>query len=282
MMDKLVVGCGYLGERIARRWHQSDARVFVTTRSEETAERFRQQQWHPVLCDVTRPETLTDLPRVSTVVYCVGLDRSSGQSMHDVYVQGLQNVLDHLPSPERFLYVSSTGVYGQIGGEIVDETSETEPIDDSGRTVLKAERSLHSRVEHAIVLRFAGIYGPDRLLRSDALQKGEVITGVGESWLNLIHVDDGAEAVLIAEERATAGEIYNVSDDEPVRRQDFFGFLAEELGAPEPQFTGTASRRPTNRRIANRRLREELSVSLRYPDYRVGIREVLKSKNGGD
>src|SRR5256886_16983899 len=84
--------------------------------------------------------------------------------MRAVYVDGLRNVLSRLRAPRRFLYVSSTSVYGQRDGEEVDETSATEPVEESGRVVLEAESVLRSVCPEAVVLRFAGIYGPGRWL----------------------------------------------------------------------------------------------------------------------
>src|SRR5262249_40213841 len=147
---------------------------------------------------------------VNTVVHAIGLDRNSGQSMRDVYLQGLANVLDALPAPEHFLYISSSSVYGQTDGGWVDESSPTEPVEESGKIVLEAERLLRARLPSAIVLRFAGIYGPDRLLRQKSIQAGEVIVGDPEKWLNLIQVADGAAAVLAAQTRGKPGATYNI------------------------------------------------------------------------
>src|SRR5439155_10779702 len=110
------------------------------------------------------------------------------RSMREVYVGGLGHVLDTLPTPGRFVYVSSTGVYGQTDGTWVDERSETVPTEESGRVVLEAERLLRSKLPAAVVLRFAGIYGPGRLLRRQLLVAGEPLVGDAEKWLNLIHV----------------------------------------------------------------------------------------------
>ena len=105
------------------------------------------------------------------MVYCVGLDRTAGADMRTVYVEGLANVLDALGEPGRFVYVSSTGVYAQRDGEAVDETAATEPESESGRVVLEAERLLRARRPAAVILRFAGIYGPGRLMREQAVRR---------------------------------------------------------------------------------------------------------------
>jgi nucleoside-diphosphate-sugar epimerase len=188
-----------------------------------------------------------------------------------VYVDGLGNFLASRPPPERFVYVSSTSVYGQGDGGEVGETAATEPAEEAGRVVRETERLVWSHWPDAILLRFAGIYGPGRLLRrQESLRAGEPLAGDPERWLNLIHVDDGAAAVLAAERLGQPGRVYNVCDDRPVRRRDFFTRLAHLLGAPEPRFVPAPQDR-ANRRIVNRRLHDELGVRLRFPSYSEGL-----------
>lgn len=293
-MDKLIIGCGYLGARVAERWRGAGQRVFTTTRSAERAATLHARGFEPIVCNVLDAESLRTLPSVDTVLYCVGMDRAAGVSMRDVYVGGLSNVLAALPPPRRFIYISSTGVYGQADGEMVDEDSATEPREESGRIVLEAERLLRSRVPSAIVLRFAGIYGPGRLMRLQALRAGEPIVGDADKWLNLIHVDDGVEVVLRA---ATASDrtdqsdstspeasrprlalaTYNVCDDTPVRRRDFYTTLARLAGGPAARFVPPAPGAPppphelANRRVQNTRLRRDLGIALRHPSYESGL-----------
>src|SRR4051794_23967459 len=109
--DALVIGCGYLGRRVAARWVAAGRRVYALTRCNAAA--LAAMGLVPVVGDVLDPASLRDLPRAATVLYAVGLDRGSGKTMHDVYVHGLSHVLDTLPPCDRFVYVSSTGVYGQ-------------------------------------------------------------------------------------------------------------------------------------------------------------------------
>jgi nucleoside-diphosphate-sugar epimerase len=282
-MERLILGCGYLGRRVAARWRQQGDRVFATTRRPAQAEEFRARGWEPIVCDVLDPASLRGLPAAATVLHCVGLDRSSGQSMREVYVTGLANVLAALPPPDRFLYVSSTSVYGQVQGEEVDEAAATEPEEEAGQIVLQAERLLRERLPGAVVLRFAGIYGPGRLLRQKAIAAGEPLPADPERWLNLIQVDDGAAAVLAAAERGQAGAVYNVCDDRPVRRREFYALLARLLGAPPPRFAAPPPGAPlppherANRRISNRRMHEALQVRLRYPTFEEGLRAALST-----
>jgi nucleoside-diphosphate-sugar epimerase len=274
MSSTLILGCGYLGRRVAALWRQQGRRVFAATRNAA----HLPSDVEPIVCDVLNPSSLTSLPRVETVLYAIGFDRTSGASMRSVYVDGLANVLAHLPKPKRLIYVSSSSVYGQADGGWVDETSPTEPLEESGRIVLAAEAILRAKLPDAVVLRFAGIYGPGRLLRRQAIEKGEPIVGDADKWLNLIHVEDGARAVLAAEERGESGRVYNVCDDHPVRRRYFYATLARLLRAPAPKFVRPPPEQPTppheqaHRRINNRRMKEALRVELRYANYDEGLR----------
>jgi nucleoside-diphosphate-sugar epimerase len=274
-VNKLLFGYGYLGQRIANLWLEQGHRVIATTRSEATAQTMRQLGIEPVVCDVLDPKSLQGLPAAETVVHCIALDRTSGQTMRQVYVEGLDNVLSSLPGGGRFIYVSSSSVYGQVNGEEVDEEAPTDPLEESGKIVLEAERRLKQTLPDAITLRFAGIYGPGRLLRRRTLEKNEPIVGDPDKWLNLIHADDGARAVLAAEAHGAPGRIYNVADDLPVRRRDFYNALARSLNVSRPTFVLPTPPLPNheraNRRISNRRIHDELKMNLQYPSYEVGL-----------
>ncbi len=270
----LIVGCGYLGSRVATAWVASGRRVLALTRS-RSAE-LTALGISPIVGDVLDPDSLTHLPDVGVVLYAVGLDRRAGRSMRDVYVQGLENVLKVVRCAGPILYVSSTGVYGQTDGEWVDETSETNPLEESGKVVLDAEAMLRKHRADAVVLRFAGIYGPDRVLRKQALLNGEPLVGDAEKWLNLIHVHDGRDAVIAAEVKAHPGETYLIADDEPVPRRAFYTEAAEILGAPPATFVSSpTTAKEANRRIRNAKAKRELRFTPKLPTYREGLRHAI-------
>jgi nucleoside-diphosphate-sugar epimerase len=128
------------------------------------------------------------------------------------------------------------------------------------------------------VLRFAGIYGPGRVIRRAAIENGGPIATDPDGWLNLIHVEDGAAAVIAAAERGRPGQTYNVADDRPITRREFYTELAALLGAPAPRFVPAVER--TDRRISNRRMRDELVVELQFLDFRIGLRDALRASRG--
>jgi nucleoside-diphosphate-sugar epimerase len=286
-MSTLIIGCGYLGARLAARLVGDGGRVYGTVRSPRRAEEIAQLGIEPVIADVLRPETLDRLPAADRVFYAVGFDRSAGAAMRDVYVDGLQIVLDRLPnSVRRFVHASSTGVYGQTGGEWVDEDSTTEPQHESGRVVLEAEGRVREWTDRrklsAVILRFAGLYGPGRIVRRSMLERAEPIPGDPEKFLNLVHIDDAARAAAAALDADAPEPIYLVADDRPVTRREYYLVAARTIGAPEPRFEAPrpgsieSGRDATNKRIANRRMKTGLGVVLRYPDITTGLADSLR------
>ncbi len=283
-MTKLIFGCGYLGSRVALRWRDAGEPVHVVTRSAERAKLLHSEGFFPLVADVTEPTTLASLPQAETVLFAVGMDRASGRSVREVYVEGLRQVLDALPEGvERFIYVSSTGVYGPHAGDWVDEESPCEPLRETGRACLEAERVLeqHRLGERAVVLRLAGIYGPGRIPLAGKLQAGEPIPAPADGFLNLIHVDDAAEVVLAAEQHAQPPRRYCVADGHPAVRREYYAELARLLGAPPPRFSEPAADSPAaqraaaDKRVASTRMLAELRVKLRFPTYREGLAAIV-------
>jgi nucleoside-diphosphate-sugar epimerase len=270
----LIFGCGYVGLRLAQQARQSGQTVYALTR--RRADLLAQHGITPLIGDVLVPERLPPLPAQASVLYAIGYDRFSGQSLRDVYLRGLAHVLERLPTPKRFVYISSTSVYGQCDGSWVDEDSPTEPSEEAGRVVREAEQLLRHHLPQAILLRSAGIYGPHRLLRRrDQLLHGEPIPGDPQRWLNLIHVDDLVTAIRLVLTQAPPANLYNVVDDTPVTRYEFYTLLAELYGTPPPRFADMPEPRANHRRIRNTRLREHLSWQPRYPSIREGLPAAL-------
>ncbi len=290
-MTKLIVGCGYLGRRVAQRWLSAGESVVGVVGREEHAEELQRLGVRPLVADVTQPDTLARLPSAETVLFCVGYDARGGQSRREVYVDGLRNTLSALPrSVERIIFISSTGVYGQDDGSWVDEDSPCRPTHDSGRALLAAEEALHDHPlgSRGIVLRLAGIYGPGRLPRRADLAAGAPLRVPAKNMANLIHVNDAATVVLAAESRAPLPQTYLVSDGHPVLRREYLAYLAELLNLPPLQFaeagdvllTGKENRRGGDKRVGNRRMLAELGVALAYPTYRQGLPHAV-GRTGG-
>lgn len=283
-MAKLIFGCGYLGLRVAQRWLAGGHSVYAVTRTQQRADELAEIGIRSIVADVTQPESLVDLPAATTVLYAVGYDRRQGQSMREVYVAGMRNVLGALPKETgRILYISSTGVYGDSAGEWVDEDTPCSPQREGGRACLAAEKVLaaHPLGPSSVVLRLAGIYGPGRIPRKDLLIAGEPIPAPADGYLNLIHVDDAA-AVVLAAERASTPRTYVVSDGHPGQRREYYLELARLVNASAPTFveppptSPAAKRAAADKRASNARLLRELDVRLAYPSYREGLEATLR------
>jgi nucleoside-diphosphate-sugar epimerase len=283
-MANLIFGCGYLGERVAQLWLTGGETVFAVTRTWERAELLQAAGIRPIVADLLG----TDVPQlpaeIRTVLFAVGYGRDSQQSIRDVYAGGLASALNWLPDTvERLIYVSSTGVYGQVDGQEVDEDTFCKPLREGGRACLEAELVLQaSRFGlQGITLRLAGLYGPGRIPRAADLIAGRPIDAPAKGWLNLIHVDDATRIVLLAENAETP-RTYVVSDGRPVLRSDYYGELARLLGAPLPRFveppndSAAAMRAASDKRINPRRMFEELRPTLRYPDYQAGLAAIVQ------
>ncbi len=267
----LIVGCGFLGLRVAQLWQGQGGTVAAVTRSPTKGAELASRGVQPVIADLMRPETLNTLPATSCVLYCVGYDRTSSCSKADLYIDGLAHVITALKGRmDRCVYVSSTSVYGQDDGSWIDETSSTEPTAEGGRICWTAEQQLRQQIETATILRMSGLYGPDRMLaRVEQLRAGEPIDGNPEAWLNLIHGDDAARACVAALTAPHPGPVYLVSDDRPVTRREYLSALAEDARAPQPQFSvrPTSQNMPQglNKRCRNDRVKRELSLEWLYP-----------------
>ena len=276
-IKSLVVGCGYLGRRVAKMLVDRGETVYGTTRSLGRGIELSRLGVEAMVCDVLVPDSLARLPEVDRVLYCVGFDRSKGVPISTVYVDGLSHFLEKLSHKTGCLvYVSSTGVYGQEDGSWVDEESPAVPTNDSGRACLEAERLVREFEAEsgvaATVVRYSGLYGPGRIIRREALLAGTPIAADPDRFLNMIHVDDAARAAVGLLDESEQGGLYLASDDRPLTRREFYAITAQALGAPEPRFEPPApGGDETNKRVSCKKLRRALRLKWRYPDVTTGL-----------
>ena len=277
-MRTLIVGCGYVGLRVAARLIEAGDDVLAVTRSTTPRPEWVRLGIAPVVADVLRPETLAALPGVDRVYYAVGYDRAGSSSKRSVYVDGLANVLSALQGEvRRFVYASSTSVYGQDDGGWVDEASLTEPETESGRTCLDAEAVATAWSEERsvplTVLRYSGLYGPVRVVGRSALENARPIDGDPDAFLNLIHADDAAAAAVSAL-RGDGDGLYLASDDRPLPRREYYTLAALLLRTTPPVFSNTGAG-GSGKRVSNRRLKQEIGLRLSYPDVGIGLPSAL-------
>lgn len=282
-MRVLIVGCGYvgrpLGAELARQGHE----VFGVRRANTADAELRTVGITPVHADITKPQTLAMLPAgIDWVVNCAASGGGGLDDYRQLYLHGNRHLLEHFAAaqPQMLVYTSSTGVYGQNDGSAVTESSATEPDSETAKVLVQAEQMLlgvaRKKNFPAVILRVAGIYGPERgYLLKQFLRDEARIEGHGGRYLNMIHRDDLIGVILAALRNGRPGEVYNAVDDQPVSQLEFFTWLAAKLNRARPPTVPEDSTAPrkrglTNKRISNQKLRTDLGYSFKYPNYQSG------------
>jgi len=281
----LILGCGYVGERLARAAMANGIHVIATTRREERAAELRAAG---IEVEVALPDQLDDalLSRVDGVVDSIPLSRSA-EGVVATQPAWLPHLAPRLAHLRWAGYLSTTGVYGDAGGEWVDEERYCDPDSERGQQRLLAEQEWLASPLPAELFRIAGIYGPGRHIIS-RLQAGDyrAVRWQPPHWSNRIHVDDIVAALLAAMQKPRAGRIVNLADDCPLPHDAYVSELAQLVGAPPPLILTEAegeAQLPAamldffrdNKRISNRRLHAELLPQLRYPSFREAVAGLL-------
>ena len=291
-MRALVAGCGYTGLRLARRLVGEDHEVVGTTRDPGRTEEIAAAGARPLVIEADDPRSTLALKEVAPdvcffLIPPAPLDRDPDAGRLARVVRAL-----HRAPLECFVYAGSTGVYGDRGGDPIDEGVLPRPESDRAWARLASERRLLElgwRYDcRPRIGRIGGIYGPGRTL-GDAIQSGRYHLIAGhEGWSSRIHVDDLVTALIAVWQRGMNGRLYNLCDDEPHRSAEFARLTARLLDIDLPEITKEEARRVyspdrltrrlASRRVSNRRLREELGVSLRYPSFREGLPAALREE----
>ncbi len=278
----LIAGCGDIGGRVADALLARGDQVRALVRSDRRAGALAARGVEVVRADLDAPDPDLRIAGADTVI-CLVPPPAAGT--HDPRVEALLHLLEPAP-PARFVYISTSGVYGDCGGAWVDEDRPPAPRTARARRRYAAERALGRwcgrRGVAAVILRVPGIYGPGRL-PVERIRRGLPLLRPEDSpFSNRIHAVDLAAACLAAIERGRPGRVYNAADGHPSTLTDYFFRVADLLGMPRPPVVpraeadraiGAAMRSylEESRRLDNRRLREELGVELRYPDLEAGL-----------
>ena len=294
-MRILIVGCGYVGLPLGAELVKQGHEVFGLRRSSQGQAELTAAGLKPLVADITRPEDLAKLPgSFEWVVNTVSSSKGGEEEYRQVYLDGTRHLIEWLASTpiKKFIYTSSTGVYGQTDGSVVKESSPVEPESPTGRVLVETEKLLlHAAVtKHfpAVILRVAGIYGPGRgHLFHQYLRDEARIAGKGDRLINMIHREDLVSVILAALKSGRNGEIYNAVDDEPVAQIHFFRWLSETLGKWMPPFateeeSAGRKRGLTQKKVSNRKLKMELGAALKYPTFRQGYTaEITRLERSG-
>ena len=296
-MNILIAGCGYLGRALGSALAARGDRVWGLCRSEASCQKIRALSvpgFEPVQADLTRlngpggsaggPGDLVEgqgnfarrFPRLDAAVACQAPAR--GESYRNAYVEGTRGLIRAL-GPDflcRFIFVSSSSVYGPRGGGWVEADTAIDPalLDEDARALREAEGLALAGPGLGMVLRLSGIYGPERN-RLDAIRSGRFVPPTGGVWTNRVHRDDAVSALVCLLEKGARGQVYLASDDLPATQAEFYGWLLRELNIkqarifPEPARSAEDSKRCSNSKL------KTLGWTPRYPSYKEGYGELL-------
>lgn len=197
--------------------------------------------------------------------------------------------------PQRLVYISTSGVYGDCAGAVVEEHRTLQPQTDRARRRADAERMLRAWAQRSGVrvtlLRVPGIYAADRLPLDRLRRATPALDPQDDGYTNHVHADDLARIVLAALARGRSCRAYNTSDDSWLKMGEYFDLVADSFGLPKPPRIPRASAEAViseamlsfmreSRRLSNRRMRQELRVRLRYPTVAEGVAEAAAAARG--
>lgn len=260
-MTVVILGCGYTGERVARRMVRRGAHVICTSRdcnrlaSVDGVEGIR--------FDMTSEPQMDFIPSGSAVLYSIPPIDGWDASTHWAELA--------LRQPGRVVYLSTTGVYGD--SVEVNEMTAASPRDEHDRMRLQAEAAVLGGPWSSMVLRPAAIYGPGRGIHVSMARGSFRLVGTGNNYVSRIHVDDLAahvEAALLSD----CGGVWPVADNEPCTSREIAEYCAELLGIGVPESVapdGVHRTRRANRKVDGSAIRRRLGIELKYPTYRDGI-----------
>ncbi len=279
-----IVGCGDIGRRVAARWQQRGIPVRGMVRQQHSASLLQKQGITPVVANLDHPATLSVRPRGNTLLYYFAPPPASGRE--DTRMRHWLASLDPQQLPSRMVLISTSGVYGDRQGALVNEETPPNPQVDRAWRRLDAEQQLRRfGRQHrlaVVILRVGGIYAADRL-PVKRIEKGvPVLHERLAPHTNRIHAEDLARVCVEAGRRGRADTVYNVSDGDESNMTAYFNTVADFLGLPRPPAlgweeaenrlsAGMLSYLRESRRLDNRRMLQEFGITLKYPDLQSGL-----------
>ena len=289
MTEIFIIGCGYVGTLIAQKWGKNNRSVAALARSADSAVKLQALGIEPHCGDLDDADSLNGLPVASSTLYYLAPPPASAHI--DSRMRHLVAALDGNAPPAHIIYISTSGVYGDTGGEWVTEQSPLNPEADRARRRVDAETVLSDWCDKnrvpLTILRVAGIYGPDKL-PIKRLEKGTPALRQEEcGYTNRIHEEDLLTICIKAAGRGEGTTLYNVSDGHPGTMTDYLFAVADALGLPRPPTVtmeeakwvltpAMISYLSESRRLDNSKLLRELDVELKYPTLAEGLRAIKR------
>ncbi|CAN5374679.1 NAD-binding protein [soil metagenome] len=281
----LILGCGDIGMRLLPLLRDR-YRVFAVTSQEARIEELRSAGAIPILADLDQPASLGRLARLASWIVHLAPPRSDG-----AIDQRTRNLTAILPERARFVYVSTSGVYGDCHGALIDETRRVNPQNARAKRRVDAEQTLRRWARHSrsrlSILRVPGIYAADRL-PLERLKKGTpALTAEQDVYTNHIHADDLARIIASAMLHGLPGRAYHAVDDSDLRMGEYFDLVADAFALPRaPRLPLQELKQQVSammlsfmsesRRLSNARIKAELGIELRYATVSDALREMDK------
>lgn len=286
----LIIGCGDIALRVATLLG-SRYQLYGLVRNPAYLEKLRAANILPLLGDLDDRHSLRKLAGLAdtvlhfapphTAVQISGTTPSARiRDLIDYRTRNLIAALSHERLPKRLIYISTSGVYGDCMGEIVNETRSVNPVNSRAQLRVDAENQIRRWTKrsgiNASILRVPGIYAADRL-PAERLKKGTpAITSAEDGYTNHIHADDLAIAIVAALRHAKPGRIYHTVDDSNMKMGEYFDAVADALYLPHPPRVSRAEAQKVlspmllsfmneSRRLSNTRMKQELKLVMRYP-----------------
>ena len=295
MKRLLIIGCGDVGMRLIPLV-RARYRVFALTRDPAQCAALRALGATPVLGDLDKPQTLSAIAGIAHDVVHLAPPPARGladtRTAHVIAALG-KSYRRHSGNrgtlPQHFVYISTSGVYGDCGGEVAPETRPLHPQTARARRRVDAERRLRAWGARSgvpvSILRVPGIYAADRLPLARLERGTPALRDEDDSYVNHVHADDLARLVIAALHHASPGRAYNAVDDVPQKMGAYFDLVADRHGLNRPpRIARSEAARviPANllsfmsesRRLTNQRIKRELRFTLRYPSVHSGIESI--------
>ncbi len=292
MQNLLIVGCGDVARRTLPRL-LGHYRVFALLRDPAQCVCWRAMGARPIVADLDRPVSLRRIAGLADIV--LHFAPPSGYGSGDARMRRFLATLSLAKSlPQRLVYVSTSGVYGDCAGARIDETCPARPITPRARRRVDAERQLRrfgrQNKVRVSILRAPGIYAQDRL-PLERLQKGVcALRAEDDVYTNHIHANDLAMLVCAALRYGRANRCYNATDDSEMKMAEYFDLVADRFSLPRvPRISrGEAQTQMSplqlsfmseSRRLDNQRIKNELRAQLRYPRIEDGVDAAWRERN---
>jgi nucleoside-diphosphate-sugar epimerase len=268
----LIAGCGYVGEAAADRFHEAGWEVEGWTASGDSAAKLSSRPYPVRAVDVTKGEPSGNF---DLVIHCVSSRGGDETQYRRLYFEGAKNLLRAFPTAAP-LFTSSTSVYAQTDGRVVDENSLADPHHEKGQILRETEDLVLAA--GGIVARLGGMHGPGRSFFLTRFLEG-AIPDQPDRLINQVHRDDIVSALVLLADRRTEclGEIFNVVGDAPTTARDARAFLNSRLKRSWPETANKArpsKRGQSHKRVSNRKLRA-LGWEPRYPTFEVAMSESI-------